>query len=147
VGPPLRATPTQRPEWRFGRNYRQSLLEAIGNARRDGCLARGPPAPRQERRCREKREAAQREARRPVCKDCGQKFTDERWEAVGYTRNWSKRQSRPHLCEDCRDPAVAVEQQAEVDERERQEQERRRQEQDAEQAAQKAGGRLPRFRT
>ncbi|MFD5099850.1 hypothetical protein [Streptomyces albidochromogenes] len=28
----------------------------------------------------ERRKAAEREARRPVCKRCGQKFTDQRWE-------------------------------------------------------------------
>ncbi|WP_461012116.1 hypothetical protein [Streptomyces capparidis] len=28
------------------------------------------------------RRAVQREAQRPVCKRCGQKFTDERWEEV-----------------------------------------------------------------
>lgn len=60
--------------------------------------------------------------------NCGQKFTDATWEAIGYTRDWSKRQSHPHLCEDCQDRAVAAEQRGEADERERQEQERLRQE-------------------
>ncbi|SEE10252.1 hypothetical protein SAMN05216482_9202 [Streptomyces sp. PAN_FS17] len=41
-------------------------------------------------------------------KDCGQKFTDERWEAIGYTRDWSKYQSHPHLCEDCQRRAVTA---------------------------------------
>ncbi|POX55815.1 hypothetical protein C3489_08075 [Streptomyces sp. Ru71] len=50
----------------------------------------------QEQRRRAEREAAEREARRPVCTDCGQKFTDERWEAIGYTRDRSTRQSHPH---------------------------------------------------
>ncbi|MFF9453572.1 replication-relaxation family protein [Streptomyces flaveolus] len=84
--------------------------------------------------------------RRPVCADCGQKFTDARWEAID-TRDWSKRQSHPHLCEDCQDRAVAAEQQADADERERQEQERLRQEAEEQAAAQKAGGWLSRFRT
>ncbi|WP_208636938.1 hypothetical protein [Streptomyces swartbergensis] len=75
----------------------------------------------------------------------GQKFTDARWEAIGYTRDWSKRQSHPHLCEDCQDRAVAAEQQAEADERERQEQERLRQEEEEQAAAQNAGGWLSRF--
>ncbi|CAL9654604.1 hypothetical protein SUDANB176_06743 [Streptomyces sp. enrichment culture] len=91
-------------------------------------LARRRQAAREEQRRREEREAAQREARRPVCADCGRKFTDDRWEAIGYTRDWSKRQSHPHLCETCQDRAVAAEAQAEADERERQEQERLRQE-------------------
>jgi transposase-like protein len=29
--------------------------------------------------------------RRPVCEGCGKKFTDDRWEAIGYTRDWSNR--------------------------------------------------------
>ncbi|MEU6444810.1 replication-relaxation family protein [Streptomyces sp. NPDC047046] len=133
--------------WRFGRDHREPLLDAIGNARRDAYLARRRQAAREEERRRGEREAAQREARRPVCADCGQKFTDDRWEAIGYTRDWSKRQSHPHLCEDCQDRAVAAEVQAEADERERQEQERLRQEAEEQAAAQKAGGWLSRFRT
>ncbi|MHC3455713.1 replication-relaxation family protein [Streptomyces prasinus] len=133
--------------WRFGRDHRQPLLDAIGNARRDAYLARRRQAARDEQRRREEREAAEREAQWPVCKDCGQKFTDARWEAIDYTRDWSKRQSHPHLCENCQDRAVAAEQQAEADERERQEQERRRQEAEEQAAAQKAGGWLSRFRT
>jgi hypothetical protein len=109
--------------WRFGRDHREPLLDAIGNARRDAYLARRRQAAREEQRRRQEREAAQRETRRPVCKDCGQKFTDDRWEEIGCTRDWSKRQSHPHLCENCQDRAVAAEQQAEADERERQEQE------------------------
>ncbi|MGW0917102.1 hypothetical protein ACWD1Z_36170 [Streptomyces sp. NPDC002784] len=134
--------------WRFGRDHHQPLLNAIGNARRDAYLARRQAA-REDQRRREEREAAQREARRPVCRDCGQKFTDERWEAVGYTPDWSNRQSHPHLCENCQDRAVAAQAQAEADERERQEQEQERLSQEAEEqaATQKAGGWLPRFRT
>ncbi|MEV0982657.1 replication-relaxation family protein [Streptomyces sp. NPDC049915] len=133
--------------WRFGRDHRQPLLDAIGNGRRDAYLARRHQAARQGQRRRAEREAAQREARRPVCKDCGQKFTDNRWEAIGCTRDWRKRPSHPHLCENCQDRAVAAEQQAEADERERQEQERLRQEAEEQAAAQKAGGWLSRFRT
>ncbi|MFG2577250.1 hypothetical protein [Streptomyces sp. NPDC048481] len=112
---------------RFGREHRQPLLDAIGNARRDACLARRRQAAREEERRREERMAAEREARRPVCADCGQKFADARWEAIGCTRE-CKRQSHPHLCEDCQDRAVSAEQQTEADERERQEQERLRRE-------------------
>ncbi|WP_326778959.1 hypothetical protein [Streptomyces sp. NBC_01445] len=81
-----------------------------------------------------------------MCVDCGRKFTDDRWEATDF-RNWQNLDLHPHLCEDCQSRAVAVEQQAEADERDRQEKERLRQEQEAEQAAQKAGGWLSRFRT
>ncbi|MET8955388.1 hypothetical protein ACWEO4_33725 [Streptomyces sp. NPDC004393] len=82
-----------------------------------------------------------------MCADCGHKFTGDRWEAVGHTRDWSKRQSHPHLCEESQDRAVAVQQQAEADEPERQELERLRQEAEEQAAAQKAGGWLSRFRT
>ncbi|WP_053125584.1 hypothetical protein [Streptomyces ambofaciens] len=102
--------------WRFGRDHHQPLLDAIGNARRDAYLARRQAA-REEQRRREEREAAQREARRPVCRDCGQKFTDDRWEAVGSNPGWGNRQSHPHLCENCQDRAVAAQAQAEADER------------------------------
>ncbi|MEV6750522.1 hypothetical protein AB0N21_40460 [Streptomyces sp. NPDC051080] len=79
----------------------------IGNPRRDAALACRCRAAREEERRR-----AEREARRPVCKDCGHKFTDDRWKAVEYRRDWSRRQSHPHLCENCQSRAVAAEQQA-----------------------------------
>ncbi|WP_240797440.1 replication-relaxation family protein [Streptomyces sp. F001] len=138
--------PSGHAFWRFGRDHHEPLLDAIGNSRRDAYLARRRQAAREEERRRAERMAAERAARRPVCKDCGQKFTDARWEAIGYTRDWSKRQSHPHLCEDCQDRAVAAEQQAEADERERQEQERLRQEAEEQAAAQEAGGWLSHFR-
>jgi DNA-directed RNA polymerase subunit RPC12/RpoP len=81
-----------------------------------------------------------------VCADCGRKFTDERLEAVDF-RNWQNPESHPPLCEDCRSRAVAVEQQAEADERDRQGQECLCQEQEAAQSAQKADGWLSRFCT
>ncbi|MGW6362181.1 replication-relaxation family protein [Streptomyces sp. NPDC055092] len=132
--------------WRFGRKERQPLLDAIGNPRRDAALARSRQAAREEQQRRAEREAAEREAQRPVCADCGRKFTDDRLEATDF-RNWQNPASHPHLCEDCQSRAVAVEQQAEADERDRLEQGRLRQEQEAEQAAQKTGGWLSRFRT
>ncbi|MFE7267693.1 hypothetical protein ACFU9B_37650 [Streptomyces sp. NPDC057592] len=86
-----------------------------------------------------------------MCEDCGQKFTDDRWKAVEYTRDWSRRQSHPRLCEACQTRTVSAERQAEArgEERERQEreQERLRQEADDRAAAQKAGGWFSRFRT
>ncbi|MFB7325556.1 hypothetical protein [Streptomyces sp. NPDC056190] len=133
--------------WRFGRTERQPLLDAIGNPRRDAYLARRRQAAREQERRRAKQEAARRETRRPVCGNCGQKFTDHRWKAVNRS-DWSQpRPSHPDLCEDCQSRAVAAQQQAEAGERERQEQELRLQEQEAEQAAQKTGGWLSRFRT
>ncbi|GHB29799.1 replication-relaxation family protein [Streptomyces chryseus] len=107
--------------WRYGRDRDrlEPLRDAIGNHRRDTYLARRRQAAREEERRREEERAAEREARRPTCADCGAKFTDERWQAVGYTRN---PESHKHLCEDCQSRAVAAEQQAKADERERQEQ-------------------------
>jgi hypothetical protein len=103
--------------WRFGRGYREPLLDAIGNPRRDAALARRRQAAREEQRRRVEEEAAEREARRPVCADCGQKFSDDRWTAVD-VRDWGRsRESHPHLCDDCQSRAVAAEKQAEADER------------------------------
>ncbi|CAM5553967.1 hypothetical protein SBADM41S_11274 [Streptomyces badius] len=116
--------------WRYGRDRDrlEPLHDAIGNPRRDAYLARRRQAAREEERRREEEQAAAREARRPTCADCGAKFTDERWRAVGYTRN---PESHQHLCEDCQSRAVAAEQQAKADERERQEQLRRQAEESA----------------
>ncbi|MFF0110486.1 hypothetical protein [Streptomyces hirsutus] len=136
--------------WRFGRDHREPLLDAIGSPRRDACLARRAEAHGEGEQCRAEREAAAREARRPAGADYGRKFTDDRWAAVG-SQGWGQpRESHPYLCDDCQSRAVAAEQQAQADERERQEQERLRREQEAElaeQADQKAGGWLSRFRT
>ncbi|MEV4342314.1 hypothetical protein [Streptomyces sp. NPDC049590] len=61
---------------RLGRTGEQSLTDALDNP--DGhALYRA-----QEARASaedQRRRAAQREAQRPVCRRCGQKFTDERW--------------------------------------------------------------------
>ncbi|MFJ5197762.1 replication-relaxation family protein [Streptomyces sp. NPDC088394] len=137
--------------WRFGRDHREPLLEAIGNSRRDAYLARSRQAAREEQRRREEEEAARRESRRPVCKDCGQKFTDDRWKAVEYTRDWSRRQSHPHLCEHCHTRTVTAKRQAEARAEEHdcqeREQERLRQEAEDRAAAQKAGSWFSRFRT
>ncbi|MGW4758507.1 replication-relaxation family protein [Streptomyces chartreusis] len=133
--------------WRFGRDHREPLLDAIGNPRRDAALARRRQEAREFQQRREAQEAAEREARRPVCADCGNRFSDDRCAAVD-VRDWGQpRESHPHLCEDCQSGAVAVERQARADERERQEQERLRQEAEAEQAARRAGGWLGRWRT
>lgn len=146
AGVAARTRPGRARFWRFGRDHREPLLDAIGNVRRDAYLARRRQAAREEEQRRAEREAAAREARRPVCADCGRKFTDDRWERIE-ARGWDQpRESHPHLCEDCQSRAVAAQQQAEADERERQEQQRRLQEQEAGQAVQKAGGWLSRFR-
>ncbi|MFJ6509228.1 replication-relaxation family protein [Streptomyces sp. NPDC091879] len=123
--------------WRFGRDHREPLLDAIGNPRLDAARIRTA----QEQRRREARQAAEREAQRPVCKDCGDKFTDVRWAAAN-DRGWG-RATHPDLCETCDERTRQAESQAEDAERERQEQERQRQEQerlDEEAAAQRPTG-------
>ncbi|MEU5836339.1 replication-relaxation family protein [Streptomyces diacarni] len=140
--------PAGRAFWRFGRTERQPLLDAVGNPRRDADLARRRQAVREQRRRRAEQETAEREARRPVCADCGRKFTDDRW-AAAEVRDWDQpRESHPRLCEDCQSRAVAAQQQIEADERKREERHRRLEEQEAEQAVQKSGGGwLARFRS
>jgi hypothetical protein len=78
--------------WRFGRDGRQNLWDATGNPRRDAALARRY----EEARRRPAQEAAERAAQRPVCADCGQKFTDDRWKA-GIAVDWGRGDSHPHL--------------------------------------------------
>ncbi|MEU2872992.1 replication-relaxation family protein [Streptomyces olivoreticuli] len=65
--------------WRFGRDGRQPLLDAIGNPRRDAAIVRRRTAAREQERRRAEQEATAREARRPVCADCGLKFSDDRY--------------------------------------------------------------------
>lgn len=125
--------------WRFGREDRQSLWEAIGNPRRDAALVRRA----EERWRRQAQEAAEREAQRPVCTACGQKFTDDRWKA-STTVDWGRRDSHPHLCDDCKARAVEAERQVEQAARER---ERQEQEPQEEEQASKAGGWLGRWRS
>ncbi|MFF4717378.1 hypothetical protein ACFY2V_39190 [Streptomyces eurythermus] len=61
----------------------------------------------------QQRRAAQREAERPVCKRCGRKFTDERWEETTVHRTavraWDK-----SVCGPCRADDVAREEAAAV---------------------------------
>jgi hypothetical protein len=122
--------------WRFGREDRQNLWDAIGNPRRDAALARRA----EDARRRVVQEAAEREAQRPVCGECGQRFTDDRWK-TSTTVEWGHRDSHPHLCDDCKQRAVTAERQAERVEPEYQEQ-------DQAVPEQKAGGTwLSRFRS
>lgn len=43
----------------------------------------------------------QREARRPVCTECGAEFTDERWKAIERSGWGVPQEPRPSLCGDC----------------------------------------------
>ncbi|WP_221355399.1 hypothetical protein [Streptomyces beigongshangae] len=62
---------------RLGRQEWQTLNEALDNP--DGDRLHAVQSKEAHRR-RQEREAAAKEARRPVCARCGAKFTDERWE-------------------------------------------------------------------
>jgi hypothetical protein len=125
--------------WRFGREDRQSLWDAIGNPRRDAALVRRD----EEARRRLAQEIAEREAQRPACADCGSKFTDDRWKA-SIAVDWGCGDSHPHLCDDCKARALEVGRQAEQAERECQE--REHQEEEVAQAS-KASGWFERWRT
>ncbi|WP_187439054.1 hypothetical protein [Streptomyces sp. sk2.1] len=114
---------------RFGRPYNQTLLEAIGNPRREAHdtrqqtehAARDREHKEQLRRAAEQQKA-EREASRPVCTGCGTRFTDERWKDIE-PAGWDvPRDTHPRLCDDCKQQAVAAERQAEQAEREYQEQ-------------------------
>ncbi|WP_260334609.1 replication-relaxation family protein [Streptomyces beigongshangae] len=104
---------------RFGRTHKQHLWEAIGNPRREVATARAreeTARAQAEHRAKVQRaaqeqaakQAAEREARRPVCADCGEKFTDERWEAAQATDWGTPKDSHPHLCDGCKHTAGAV---------------------------------------
>ncbi|MFF0219645.1 hypothetical protein [Streptomyces vinaceus] len=60
-----------------GRTGEQTLTAALDNPDGDA-LYRARAARADERAAR--RRAAEREAQRPVCRRCGQNFTDDRWE-------------------------------------------------------------------
>ncbi|NYS21116.1 hypothetical protein HFP43_32215 [Streptomyces sp. SJ1-7] len=54
------------------------------------------------------REAAQRQARRPSCAGCRNRFTDERWEAAEET-DWGRPvDTHPTLCDTCKHRAVTA---------------------------------------
>ncbi|MEH0447683.1 MULTISPECIES: hypothetical protein [unclassified Streptomyces] len=131
--------PTGPAFWRFGRDVDQNLWDAIGNPRRDAGLARRAEVGR--RRLAQK--AAEREAQRPVCTDCGTKFTDDRWKASSAV-DWGRGDSHPHLCDDCKARVHEAARQAEQAEHECQKQEC--QEAAAAQDS-KAGGWLGRWRS
>ncbi|WP_406415202.1 replication-relaxation family protein [Streptomyces sp. NBC_00873] len=108
---------------RFGRDHMQPLREAIGNPRREAADARAREEAKvrqdeyqaQVRRVAQEqaaKKAAEREARRPVCTGCGARFTDERWEAAHATDWGAPKDTHPHLCDDCKQRAVAAEGQA-----------------------------------
>ncbi|MFE4336957.1 replication-relaxation family protein [Streptomyces sp. NPDC056831] len=66
-----------------GEDEWQTLGEALDNPDGDRLYA---AQLREARRRQEEREAAAREAQRPVCARCGEKFTDERWQSIRPSR-------------------------------------------------------------
>ncbi|MDJ0466021.1 hypothetical protein [Streptomyces sp. H27-C3] len=88
---------------RLGRKGEQKLTAALDNPDGDALYrdqeARADAADKQRR-------AAQREAERPVCKRCGRKFTDQRWEETTAHRTaWNAGDAS--LCGTCRADDVA----------------------------------------
>ncbi|MFB6775526.1 replication-relaxation family protein [Streptomyces sp. NPDC056337] len=113
---------------RFGRPHHQTLLEAIGNPRREAHDARkqAEHAARQREHQEELRRIAaqhraEREDSRPVCAGCGTRFTDARWKATEPAGWGAPRDTHPHLCDDCKQQAITVERQAQQAEPEHQE--------------------------
>ncbi|MFF8279710.1 hypothetical protein ACF05T_26985 [Streptomyces lateritius] len=82
---------------RLGRTGEQTLTAALDNP--DGHAlyraqeARADVADQQRR-------AAQREAQRPVCERCGEKFTDQRW-AETTTPGYAWEAGSPAMCRNC----------------------------------------------
>ncbi|WP_241672230.1 hypothetical protein [Streptomyces sp. IB2014 016-6] len=87
---------------RIGRPGFQSLKDAIGNPRGDAAVARARAAEAHA----DAQRTAEREARRPVCADCGAAFTNARWHESRLT-GWGK-DDYPHLCEACKHQAVTA---------------------------------------
>ncbi|MEV2255726.1 hypothetical protein AB0I94_35115 [Streptomyces sp. NPDC050147] len=81
---------------RLGREEWQTLTDALDNP--DGDRLYVVQAEQVRKRQRE-REAAAREAQRPMCRRCGAKFTDDRWDTV---RHHPRMQHR-ELCGPCLD--------------------------------------------
>ncbi|MEU9983786.1 hypothetical protein [Streptomyces sp. NPDC050856] len=70
----------------LGRADEQTLTDALDNPDGDALYCRQYARAEAED---ERRRAAEREAWRPVCKRCGQKFTDQRWEETTARTAWS----------------------------------------------------------
>ncbi|MEV0981124.1 hypothetical protein [Streptomyces sp. NPDC049915] len=90
---------------RLGRTGEQTLTAALDNPDGDA-LSRDQEA-RAEAEDKLRR-AAEREAERPVCKRCGQKFTDQRWEETTAHRTAWKA-GDVSVCGDCHAGDVARE--------------------------------------
>ncbi|MFL0395191.1 hypothetical protein ACH0CM_21015 [Streptomyces albus] len=88
---------------RLGRSGEQTLTAALDNPDGDALYrAQEARADAEDKR----RRAAQREAQRPVCKRCGRKFTDQRWEETTMHRTAWKAGDLS-VCGDCHADDVA----------------------------------------
>ncbi|MDX5564404.1 replication-relaxation family protein [Streptomyces sp. ID05-04B] len=93
---------------RLGRTGEQKLTAALDNP--DGDVLFRDQEARADA-AEEQRRAAEREERRPVCKRCGRKFTDQRWEETTAHRTaWNA--GDVSLCGTCRADDVAREEAA-----------------------------------
>ncbi|MFI7298917.1 hypothetical protein [Streptomyces sp. NPDC050121] len=77
---------------------RQNLWDAIDNPAGDAAIAR-----RAEDTRHRQAQAAESEARRPVCTGCGTKFTDDRWKA-GVAVDWGRGVQPPAPVRRLQDP-------------------------------------------
>ncbi len=116
---------------RLGRDEWQSLSEALDNPDGEQLYA---IQLRETHRRQAEREAAHREAQRPVCTRCGTKFTDERWQETSRS-SWPGERDR--LCAPCANQAA---------DREEAERVARRQAEEAERTATEAPAVKPRSR-
>lgn len=80
---------------RLGREQWQTLAQALDNPDGDRLYA---VQYERARRLDAERKAAEREAQRPVCRRCGTKFTDDRWQS---SRQSSWRTDADYLCGPC----------------------------------------------
>ncbi|MFJ8133274.1 hypothetical protein [Streptomyces hydrogenans] len=88
---------------RLGRTTEQTLTDALDNLDgHDLYRAQEARADAEDQR----RRAAEREAQRPVCRRCGRKFSDERWEEVTVHRTAVRAGDRS-VCGPCRADDVA----------------------------------------
>ncbi|MFC7900164.1 hypothetical protein ACFUV1_08405 [Streptomyces griseoincarnatus] len=82
---------------RLGRDGERTLTDALDNPDGDALYRRQYARAEADA---ERRRAAEREARRPVCKRCGGKFTDERWEEITMHRT-AVRAGDKSMCGPC----------------------------------------------
>lgn len=133
--------------WRFGRDHREPLLDAIGTP------AGTPFSPGAAKPIRNRNGGARNRKPRngkpgaPTARTACRSSATTDGQRPTYGTGVQPSESHPYLCEDCQSRAVAAQRQADADERERQERERLRLEAEAEQAARKPGGWLGRWRT